>query len=210
MPKIKICGITNAQDALWAANLGVDLVGLNFYPQSPRKVSVKHAKELVAQLPPFIGAVALFVDEPIESLQKTLKAVPVKYVQLHGSETPEYCAQVRALGVKVIKAFRLQGPLDSALLAPYEASVDFFLFDSHSDSQMGGTGQTFSWEWLQSATTLTKPWFLAGGLTGENVIEAIKTSHPPYVDVCSGVEKSPTRKDYDKMKLFIQNAKSIR
>ena len=96
MAKVKICGITNAQDALWAANLGVDFLGLNFYSQSPRKVSVKHAKELLAQIPPFIKSVGLFVDEPLESLQKTVKATGLKWVQLHGSETPEYAKQVKA------------------------------------------------------------------------------------------------------------------
>ncbi len=210
MPKVKICGITNAQDALWAANLGADFIGLNFYPQSPRKVSVKHAKELTAQIPPFVTVVGLFVDEPLESLTKIVKNVPLKMVQLHGSETPEYCAAVKALGVKVVKVFRLQAPLDLATLAPYEESTDSFLFDTFSDSQMGGTGETFSWEWLQSAQSLTKPWFLAGGLTAENVLAGIKAAHPTYVDVCSGVEKSPTRKDYDKMKSFIQLGKSIR
>lgn len=210
MSKVKICGITNAPDALWVVNLGADMMGLNFYAQSPRKVSVKHAKELIAQIPPFVSVVGVFVDEPIESILKIIRNVPLKMVQLHGSESPDYCAQVRALGVKVTKVFRLQQPLDPAMLAPYEADTDFYLFDNFSDTQMGGTGEAFTWEWLQPAATLTKPWFLAGGLTPENVGNAVKTSHAPYVDVCSGVEKSPTRKDYEKMKAFIQSAKSIR
>src|SRR6266849_2525617 len=100
MPKVKICGITNAQDALWAANLGADFIGLNFSSQSPRKVSVKHAKELAAQIPPFVAVVGVFVDEPLESIAKIIKNVPLKMVQLHGTETPDYCAQVKALGVK--------------------------------------------------------------------------------------------------------------
>jgi len=91
MPKVKICGITNAQDALWAANLGADFIGLNFCRQSPRKVSVKHAKRLVAALPPFVTAVGIFVDEPFESLAKIVNSVPLKMVQLHGDETTEYC-----------------------------------------------------------------------------------------------------------------------
>src|SRR4051812_27965054 len=127
MPKVKICGVTNAQDALWAANLGADFIGLNFYAQSPRKVSVKHAKELVAQIPPFVGVVGIFVDEPIESLTKIVKSVPLKIVQLHGSETSEYCAQVKALGVKVTKAIRLQKALEPSDTAAYEGTVDYFL-----------------------------------------------------------------------------------
>jgi phosphoribosylanthranilate isomerase len=210
MPKVKICGITNAQDALWAANLGADFIGLNFYAQSPRKVSVKHAKELVSQIPPFVTAVGVFVDEPIESITKIIKSVPLKMVQLHGSETPEYCRQVKALGVKVTKAFRLQKPLEAADTDPYAGIVDYFMFDTHSPDQAGGTGETFSWEWLQAAAALTKPWFLAGGLKPDNVLSAVKATQAPLIDVASGVEKSPTRKDYDAMKNFIQAGKSIR
>ncbi len=210
MPKVKICGVTNAQDALWAANLGADFIGLNFYSQSPRKVSVKHAKELVSQIPPFVTAVGVFVDEPFESLAKIVKSVPLKMVQLHGSETPEYCAQVKALGVKVVKALRLQKPLETSDTSAYEDIVDFFMFDSFSADTAGGTGEVFNWEWLSSSSQLTKPWFLAGGLTPANVLDSMKKAHPAFLDVCSGVEKSPTRKDYDAMKSFITIAKSVR
>ena len=210
MPKVKICGVTNAQDALWAANLGADFIGLNFYSQSPRKVSVKHAMEIVDKVPPFVTVVGVFVDEPIESLTKIVKNVPLKMVQLHGSETPEYCQQVKALGVKVTKVLRLQKPLEAADTDPYEGAVDYFMFDTYAPESAGGTGETFNWEWLQAAAQLTKPWFLAGGLKPDNVLEAIKKVHPPLVDVCSGVEKSPTRKDYEAMKSFIQAAKAIR
>src|SRR4029077_7690846 len=108
MIKVKICGVTNAQDALWAANLGADWIGLNFYSKSPRKVSVNHATELDAQITPFVTVVGIFVDEPFESLAKIVKSVPLKMVQLHGSESADYCRQVRALGVKVTKALRLE------------------------------------------------------------------------------------------------------
>jgi phosphoribosylanthranilate isomerase len=210
VPKVKICGITNAQDALWAANLGADFIGLNFYSQSPRKVSVKHAKELVAQLPPFVTAVGIFLDEPFESLAKIVKSVPLKMVQLHGDETVEYCQQVKALGVKVTKALRLQKPLEASDLAPYENEVDYFMFDTFSMDSAGGTGEVFNWEWLGTSSELVKPWFLAGGLNPSNILDAIKKTHAPLVDVSSGVEKSPTRKDYEAMKTFIQAAKSIR
>ncbi len=163
MPKVKICGITNAQDALWAANLGADFIGLNFYSQSPRKVSVKHAKELVSQIPPFVTAVGVFVDEPFESLAKIVKSVPLKMVQLHGSESLEYCQQVKSLGVKVTKVLRLQKPLEAADTDPYEGTVDYFMFDTNSNEAAGGTGKAFNWEWLQAANKLTKPWFLRRG-----------------------------------------------
>ena len=208
MPKVKICGITNAPDALWAANLGADFIGLNFYSQSPRKVSLKHAKELAGQIPPFVTVVGLFVDEPFASLTKTVKDVPLKMVQLHGTETPDYVQQVKSLGVKVSKAIRLHKPLEAADTAPYEATVDYYLFDTYSPDMAGGTGEVFNWDWLAGAGHLTKPWFLAGGLTPENVKDALKISKASFVDVCSGVEKTPTRKDYEKMKTFIQRAKS--
>jgi phosphoribosylanthranilate isomerase len=210
MPKVKICGITNAQDALWAANLGADFIGLNFYGMSPRKVSVKHAKELVAQIPPFVTAVGIFVDEPLESLSKIVKSVPLKVVQLHGTETPEYCQHVKELGVKVTKVIRLRKPYEAADTASFEGLVDYFLFDTYSADTAGGTGEPFSWDWLQAAGGLATPWFLAGGLTPLNILDAVKKVHPLFVDVCSGVEKSPTRKDYEAMKSFIQAAKSIR
>ena len=189
------------------ANLGADFIGLNFYGQSSRKVSVKHAKELMSQIPPFVTVVGLFVDEPIESVAKIVKSVPLKMIQLHGAETPEYCAQALAMGVKIVKALRLQKALEGSDLAPYEQVVDFFLFDSYTPESAGGTGETFSWDWIPEAAPLTKPWFLAGGLTPENVKEAIKKTKAPMVDVCSGVERTPTRKDYEKMKKFITQAR---
>jgi phosphoribosylanthranilate isomerase len=210
MPKVKICGITNQQDALWAANLGADFLGLNFYRESPRKVSVKHAKELAAQIPPFVTIVGIFVDEPMESVAKIVKSVPLKMVQLHGQETPEYCRQVKALGVKVTKALRLQKPLEAADIVPYEDAVDYFMFDAYSTESAGGTGDAFNWEWLPTTVSLSKPWFLAGGLNPVNISDALKKLHPPLIDVCSGVEKSTTRKDYEAMKSFIQTAKSMR
>lgn len=209
MAKVKICGITNAQDALWAANLGVDFLGLNFYHGSPRKVSLKHAKELIAQIPPFIKTVALFVDEPFESLKKTVTSTGVKIVQLHGVESVDYVRQVKALGVQVIKGIAVGAPLEASATAPYEADVDYFLFDHRTPEQPGGTGQTFNWEWIQTIPFVGRPWFLAGGLTPDNIVAAIKQTQALFVDVCSGVEKSPTRKDFDAMKAFIQRAKGM-
>ena len=210
MSKVNICGITNHEDALWASNLGADFVGLNFYPESPRKVSVKHAMAIVDKVPGFMTIVGVFVDEPIDSLKKIVTKVPLRWVQLHGTETAEYCRDVKALGVHVIKVLRLTKPLEAADTDPYLSVVDSFMFDSYSPEIPGGTGETFNWEWLAPAASLTVPWFLAGGLTASNVAEAIKAAHPPCVDVCSGVERSPTRKDYEAMKSFIQAAKSIR
>jgi phosphoribosylanthranilate isomerase len=205
--KIKICGITNAQDALWAANLGADYVGLNFYPVSPRKISPKQAKAIVAQLPPFVSAVGVFVNEEAPVIAKLVKSVPLKAVQLHGEESPEFCQTVKALGVVVIKAIRLSQNLEPADWAAYSDSVDFYLLDHRSEEAPGGTGTPFDWTWLENVTELGKPWFLAGGLNPDNVADAVRQTHPPAIDVCSGVERLPTRKDYEAMKRFIQAAR---
>jgi phosphoribosylanthranilate isomerase len=208
--KIKICGITNLQDALWAVNLGTDYIGFNFYASSPRKVSGKNAKDIVTKLPPFVIPVGIFVNEPVPVIAKLVKSIPLKAVQLHGQESPEVCAEVKALGVQVIKVISLQGPLNAADWTAYRDKVDFFLIDNGTGDVLGGTGQTFDWEWLTSAPELGKPWFLAGGLKPDNVGEAIQKIHPPLVDVCSGIERLPTRKDFDAMKLFVQNVRSAK
>jgi phosphoribosylanthranilate isomerase len=210
MTKIKICGITNLQDALWAVNLGTDYIGLNFYASSPRKVSAKNAKDIVAKLPPFVIPVGIFVDEAVPAIAKLVKSVPLKAVQLHGRETPDMCAELKALGVQVIKVISLQGPLNAADWTPYRDHVDFFLVDNGLGDVPGGTGQTFDWGWLASAGELGKPWFLAGGLKPDNVGEAIQKTRPPLVDVCSGIERLPTRKDFDAMKLFVQNVRAAK
>ena len=210
MIKIKICGVTNLQDALWAVNLGADYIGLNFYPQSPRKVSPKNAKDIVAKLPPFVIPVGVFVDEDPAVIAKLVKSVPLKAVQLHGQETPETCARLKALGVQVIKVISLAAALNPDDWTAYNDVVDYFLIDNGTGEAPGGTGQTFDWDWLQPAAQLGKPWFLAGGLTPDNIGEAIKKTHPPMVDVCSGIERLPTRKDFEAMKRFVQNVRSAK
>ncbi len=210
MTKIKICGITNLQDALWSVNLGTDYIGLNFYPPSPRKVSPKGAKEIVGKLPPFVIPVGIFVDESVSVISKLIKSVPLKAVQLHGTETPEMCAQLKALGVQVIKAIRLSAPLVAAEWTAYRNHVDYFLIDNGAGKEPGGNGETFDWSWLEAASELRKPWFLAGGLNPQNIADALKKAHPPLVDVCSGVERLPTRKDFDAMKAFVQTVRAAK
>lgn len=208
--KVKICGVTNTEDAKWVANLGADFLGLNFYSGSPRKVSVKNAKDIAAQLPPFIKIVGVFVNEPLESLTKIIKAVPLKFVQLHGSEDVDYCRSAKALGVSVIKVLGVEKPLAAEDVAPYLDTVDYFMFDHKTEALPGGTGEAFNWEWLQNTSFITKPWFLAGGLKPDNIAKAIKATKAQLVDVCSGVERTPTRKNYDAMKQFIEVARSTR
>jgi len=210
MTKIKICGITNEQDALWAVNLGADFIGLNFYAQSPRKVSPKNAKDIVGKLPPFVVPVGVFVDADAKSILKLVSSTPLKFAQLHGNESPDVCREIKAAGAGVIKVISLSAALNPADWSAYAEFVDYFLIDNGTGDTPGGTGQTFDWAWLETAPQLGKPWFLAGGLNPDNVAEGIKKSHPFAVDVCSGIERLPTRKDFEAMKKFIQNVRGVK
>ena len=216
MTKIKICGITNEKDAVWAANMGVDFIGLNFYGNSPRKISLAMAAKITAALPDFVSPAGVFVDEEIKSVLKTVRKARLKLVQLHGSETPQYCEELKAViegsvqadslwAVKpqIIKAFRVGGGFDAGQPAAY-AGVDYFLLDTLVENAAGGTGQPFDWGIVAEVKKIGKPVFLAGGLAPENVAEAIKIAAPFAVDVCSGVERSPTRKDHDRMHCFVR------
>ncbi|MFH1540720.1 MAG: phosphoribosylanthranilate isomerase [Elusimicrobiota bacterium] len=216
MTKIKICGITNEKDALWAANAGVDFIGVNFYKNSPRKISVGMAKKIVTSLPEFVKSVGVFVNEDIDNILKIIKKVGLNAVQLHGNETQEYCAQLKEKisssvpantlwGGKpqIIKAFRIGSDFQIEQISNYN-DVDYFLLDTFVEDLLGGTGQTFNWNIAVEIKKLMKPIFLSGGLTSENILQAIEKVESFAVDVCSGIERTPTRKDYDKMIAFVK------
>lgn len=216
MTKIKICGITNEKDALWAANAGVDFIGLNFYKNSPRKISVDMAKKITSSLPEFVKPVGVFVDEEIGAILKITKKVGLSAVQLHGNETPEYCSELKEKisatvpanllwegKPQMIKAFRIGGDFQAEQMSQY-GNADYFLLDTFVEDLPGGTGQAFNWDLAVELKKQGKPIFLSGGLTPENVSEAINKVGPFAVDVCSGIERTPTRKDYDKMLAFVK------
>ncbi len=210
MLKVKICGITTMEDATLAASLGADFVGFNFYKDSPRKVSVKNAQDMIAKLPPFVTTVGIFVDEDPAMVVKTAKKCALKYIQLHGNETPEQCKEIAQLSsLPVIKAFRISDETSLGALAQYAESVSYFLLDACKEGEPGGTGEVFNWDLAIKAKEHNKPLFLAGGLTPENVREAVKKVQPFAVDTASGVERLPRRKDYDKMKGFITQARGL-
>lgn len=211
MVKVKICGITNLDDAMLAANLGADFIGLNFYSGSPRKVSLKNAKDIVSKMPPFVSVVGVFVDEPLEELVKTAKKTPLKYIQLHGSETPEYCKSAAELsGLPVIKTFKMADEKSLDTMPQYLESASYFLLDACVPGEPGGTGVTFNWDLAVKAKDIGKPVFLAGGLVPENVSEAISKVLPFAVDVASGVERLERRKDYDKLNKFIRASRGLK
>jgi len=225
MVQVKICGIKKAEDAQWAASLGADMLGFIFYKQSPRYVSEKLAKRIIATLPSFVLPVGVFVNESAENIKKAVKHCGLKMVQLHGDETPEFCANLRNIlsdlpQIKIIKSFRIQNQSSLLQIPPFRTDqpvVDFLLLDTYREGVHGGTGETFDWEIARKAKEYG-PVILSGGLTPENVEQAIETVFPYGVDVASGVERVAStpgekvatgRKDYEKMKEFIKKAKSF-
>jgi len=201
MVKVKICGITNIDDALYAAACGADALGFVFYPGSPRYVAPDNAAEFIAALPPFITTVGLFVNASPAEVQATAARCGLDVVQLHGDEPPEDC---RLGSLRVVKAFRVRDR-DSLRDVP-AYSVAAVLLDAYVAGSYGGTGHTFNWD-LASELAQKMPVILAGGLQAENVAAAVRQVHPYAVDVSSGVEIEPGRKDPAKVKAFIQNAK---
>ena len=204
MPKVKICGITDLRDALKAYELGADFVGFIFFDQSPRKTEKEHARVIIEDLPKELPKVGLFFNQDIEYVRKTAKECHIDIVQLHGDERPDYCKSLRK-DFKVIKSFKVKDEESIKNIDKYE-DVDWYLFDKYVKDVPGGTGLKFDWDILKGKN-FKKPVFLAGGLKPENVKEAVLKVAPFAVDVASGVEKSPGKKDYKLLKEFIENAK---
>jgi phosphoribosylanthranilate isomerase len=200
MVRIKICGITNLADALLAAELGADALGFIFYPKSSRKVEPEAARAIIAQLPPFVAAVGVFVDEEAAMVRDLAARVGLDWVQLHGQESPEYC---RGLGCKVIKGFRIRDEASLRLLADYQGVAQALLLDTYKPGQAGGTGESFDWRLAREARKYGRI-ILAGGLRPENVAQAIATAQPDAVDAASGTEASPGKKDPVKLRAFFK------
>ncbi len=200
--KIKICGITNMEDAMLACELGADALGFIFYRKSKRYIDSEIARSVISSLPPFITAVGVFVNHSLDEIIAIKDKTAINMVQLHGDETPEFCSLVP---LKVIKAIRVKDNLDEDRVAQYPAQA--ILFDTYSDAEFGGTGKSFNWEILQNISNLGNI-ILSGGLSPENVAQAISTVKPYAVDVSSGVEKSAGKKDHMKLKKFIEAVKN--
>ncbi|HHT9111623.1 MAG TPA: phosphoribosylanthranilate isomerase [Candidatus Brocadiaceae bacterium] len=198
--RVKICGITNHEDAQVAVDAGADALGFVF-AKSPRRVTKAQARDIIQRLPPFVSPVAVFVDEQADAIKEICGFCGIHTVQLHGNELPEYVNYLE--GYKVIKAFRIKGEEDIQQLAQYKPHA--FLLDSYLKGVMGGTGMTFNWELAREAQKYG-PIILSGGLTPENVQEAIRVVNPYAVDVSSGVESSPGKKDKELVKRFIMHA----
>jgi len=203
--RVKICGITNLDDALAACDAGADALGFNFAEEAKAKkryIAPEAAAEIICRLPPFVTTVAVTVNGSLDQLREYLDMVDL--VQLHGEEPPELCA---AVAMRAIKVFRVSTDFDPRKVLEYPSVA--YLLDAAVPGQRGGSGATFDWKTARAAAALGKPVILAGGLTPENVREAIEAARPQAVDTSSGVEIVPGKKDHERIRSFVRNAKAL-
>jgi len=207
MTLIKICGITNVHDALAAVAAGADALGFNFYKPSPRYVTPQTAREIVAKLPVSVLTVGVFVNEESQSLRNIANEANVAALQLHGDESPEYC---RELGKDryVIKTFAVANDFDVQRIQPYR--VEAIMLDTKHNSLRGGTGRVFDWSVAKEVNDFVPKLFLAGGLSPENIEEAVATVRPYAIDACSALEDEPGRKNHERMRAFVEIARSVK
>ena len=202
--KVKICGITNYEDASAAVDMGADLLGFNFYSGSPRFVSTDKAMEIIARLPGFVDIAGVFVNSSFEQIRDTISACQLNWVQLHGDETSRFCQSLRWLNVKTIKAIRVRDESDIKKAEDY--FTDAILLDAFNPDKYGGTGVNFDWNIVGH---IGKRVFLAGGINPDNAVDAVNLG--VYgIDVCSGVEAEPGKKDHKKMKKLFENIQHLR
>lgn len=202
-PKVKICGITNIEDALDAVWRGADALGFVFFKESKRYIGPKRARNIIEILPPWVFKVGLFVNERVSKVKKIAKYCKLDFVQLHGGEDLAYLRNLK--GFRLIRAIRLKDK--SAFRNLDNLPCELLLFDVYSNKEFGGTGKIFDWSLSKEIKKIKKPYVISGGLTPLNVHKAVKKFSPYAVDVSSGVEKKPGKKDRKLIKEFIKNAK---
>lgn len=202
--RVKICGVTNVEDARLAVQAGADLIGLNFYPSSPRCVTEHRAQEIRAEIPPTVWCVGVFVNAEREWIETLAQQLSLNAIQFHGDET---AADLSGWAQKTIKALRVRPQQLVPKLEDFPA--DYLLLDTYRLGRYGGTGETFSWnQFTRLSEAQRQRVILAGGLNPDNVAAAVRTVQPWAVDVASGVEREPGKKDPEKMKAFIHHAKT--
>ncbi|GJM09598.1 MAG: N-(5'-phosphoribosyl)anthranilate isomerase [Lysobacteraceae bacterium] len=202
--RVKICGITRPDDALAAAEAGADAIGLVFAQSSPRQISLQQACRIVADLPPLVSTVALFLDPTDQDVENTIRRLRPSYLQFHGAESPDFC---RSFDWPYIKALAMQGQVNFAEKAQGWDSAAALLLDGHAAGEQGGQGKCFNWDVIPP--NYRQALILAGGLNPENVSEAVQRTRPWAVDVSSGVESSPGIKSTKKMRAFVENARNF-
>ena len=201
---VKICGLTRLEDGIAAAEAGAEAIGLMLYEKSPRYIGMQKAAELSRALPQFLIRVGVFANASEDFVQRAISECGLNIAQFHGDESPEFCLR---FPVMTIKAFPMKDAGSLNALADYHTNA--FLLDAYDPDKLGGTGARFNWDLAIQAHNFGKPIFLAGGLTPENVAEAVDKVRPYAVDVSSGVESAPGIKDHDKIRALIKAAKSI-
>ncbi len=202
--KVKICGLTNYEDAVAALDMGADLLGFNFYPESPRYVTPEKAAEIISKLPAFIDIAGVFVNATFDEIRRTIDRCRLNWIQLHGDEDPEFCGSFRSVHVKTMKALRVKDTSDIKKADKF--FTDAVLLDAFHPEKYGGTGLTFDWNIVGH---IGKRIFLAGGINPDNAAAAVKLG--VYgIDVCSGVEADPGKKDHRKMKKLFENINLLR
>lgn len=207
MTLVKVCGVTNVEDALAALDAGADMLGFNFYARSPRYVTPAAARRIIERLPDGVTCVGVFVNEPVPAeVERIAREARLGAVQLHGDETPEYCQSLR--GLNTIKALRVGADYTPESAAAYD--TDAVLLDAYVAGERGGTGHTFDWALATLTRERVPRLFLAGGLNPDNVPAAVAAVRPYAVDVCSGVETSPGHKSPELMRRFVEQVKSSR
>lgn len=205
MTLVKICGITNLDDALAAVATGADALGFNFYRPSPRYITPQDAREIIEQLPESLLTVGVFVNEESDSVRDIAKEAGLRALQLHGDETPEYCRDLD--DYYVIKTFAVSDSFD--IQAAHEYKVEAIMLDTKHNNLRGGTGQVFDWSVAQQARPVIPKLFLAGGLSPENVQNAVEIVHPFAVDTCSALEDRPGKKNHERMRVFINTVRGV-
>jgi len=201
--KVKICGITNLEDALSSIEAGCDALGFVFYKKSSRYISPVQALEIIKKLPDRVVKIGIFANAKEGTIKRIAKFCKLDMLQFHGNESPSFCSRFKKY--KIIKAFRIKDKLDYAKIMKYRPFA--YLFDTFVPSTMGGTGEKFDWKLIRHLNHIEQPVFLSGGLTCANVRQAIRTVRPSWVDVSSSVEYVPGRKHHKKVKKFIKAVK---
>ena len=204
IPKVKICGITNYEDAIASLEMGADLLGFNFYRGSPRYIEPENVRAITSRLPASVDLAGVFVNAPIDEVREITERCRLDWVQLHGDEDAEFCRQFVYDNVKTMKALRVKDEADIALAEEYP--TDAILLDAFDPKRYGGTGVSFDWNIIGH---MTRRVFLAGGINPDNAAEAVGLG--VYgIDVCSGIEAKPGKKDHVKMKALFQNIRDFR
>ncbi|MBW4550684.1 MAG: phosphoribosylanthranilate isomerase [Aphanocapsa sp. GSE-SYN-MK-11-07L] len=208
--RVKICGITQRSQGLAIAQLGASALGFICVPSSPRYVSPEQIQLITQALPNTVATIGVFADADLETIRRTVAIARLSGVQLHGSESPEFCWQLRQLlpAIEIIKAIRIKTAAMLAVADDYAQEVDTLLLDAYADNQLGGTGKTIDWEILQNFQPRC-PWLLAGGLTPDNVAVALRQLQPNGIDLSSGVERSPGHKDLNRVQALFEQLNTV-